>query len=67
LIPVEFVRQSSDGRLAMVIEPNAKPVRTLWTVMDDVNLDAAIEALRSRKGIPKSTKNKIGHWSIGEE
>lgn len=35
--------------------------------MDDVNLDAAIEALRSRKGIPKSTKNKIGHWSIGEE
>jgi len=67
LIPVEFVRQSSDGRLTLVIEPNAKPVRTLWTVMDDVNLDAAIEALRSREGIPKSAKNKIGHWSIGEE
>ena len=66
-IPVEFARQSSDGRLTLVIEPNAKLVRTLWAVMDDMDLDIAIEALRSREGIPKSAKNKIGHWSIGEE
>lgn len=66
-IPVEFARQSSDSRLTLVVEPNAKPVRTLWATMDDMNLDAAIEALRSREGIPKSAKNKIGHWSVGDE
>ena len=67
MISVEFSRQSSDGRLTLVIEPNAKPVRSLWAVMDNMELDAAVEALRSREGIPKSAKNKIGYWSIGDE
>ncbi len=67
LISVEFARQSSDGRLTLVIEPNAKPVRSLWAVMDDMDLDDAIEALRSRENISKKAVSKIGHWSIGEE
>lgn len=66
-IPVEFARQSADGRLTLVIEPNAKFVRTLWAKMDDMELESAIEALRKREGIPKSAINKIGNWSIGDE
>jgi hypothetical protein len=64
LIPVEFVRQSKDGRLTLVIEPSAKPVRSLWAIMDDTNLDTAIEALRERE---KTVTGKIDHWSTGEE
>ncbi len=67
LIPVEFARQSADGRLTLVIEPNAKSVRTLWAKMDDMELESAIEALRSREGIPKSAIEKIGNWSIDDE
>lgn len=67
LTPVEFARQSSDGRLTLVIEPNAKPVLTLRAAMDDMDLDDAIEALRSRENIPKKAIRRIGHWSVGEE
>lgn len=66
-IPVEFARQSVDGRLTLVIEPKARPVRTLWAKMDNMELESAIEALRNREGIPKSSIDKIGNWSIGEE
>lgn len=67
LIPVEFARQSSNGSLTLVIEPSAKPVRALWALMDDMNLDSATEALRKREGIPKSAIKKIGRWSVQEE
>jgi len=66
-IPVEFARQSADGRLTLVIEPNARPVRTLWAKMDNMELKAAIEALRNRESIPKSSIEKIGNWSVGED
>jgi len=32
-----------------------------------MELEAAIEALRSRENIPRKAVSKIGHWSIGEE
>lgn len=67
LMPVEFVRQSANGRLTLAIEPNAIPVRTLWAIMDDMNLDSAIEALRKREEIPKSAIGKIGRWSARED
>ena len=35
--------------------------------MDGMDLDGAIEALRSRENILKKAVSKIGHWSIGEE
>jgi len=66
-IPVEFVRQSADGRLTLVIEPNSRSVKTLWAKMDNMELEPAIEALRNREGIPKSSIDKIGNWSIGEK
>ncbi|HSC54476.1 MAG TPA: hypothetical protein VLC98_12675 [Phnomibacter sp.] len=54
LLSIEFVRQSNDGRLTLVLSSNAKPVRTLWALMATESIEAAIESLRVREGIQKS-------------
>lgn len=61
LLPVEFVRQSGDGRITLVIVPDARPVPSLWTLMNTDDLPKAIKALAEREG-PTSIKN-IGSWS----
>ena len=63
LIPVEFVRESKDRRLTLVILQSAKPMRSLWAVMDDTNLVTAIGALCKRE---RTVTSNIGRWSTGE-
>lgn len=59
LLPLEFLRQSNDGRLTLVIDRRlgAKSVGTLWTRMDTENLDQAILSLSKREG---TTSRPIG-------
>jgi len=52
-LPVEFARQSNDGRLTLVISKNFKPVRTLWALMSTDNLEEAKKSLLNREGIPE--------------
>jgi len=63
-VPVEFARQSDDGRITLVILKDATPVRTLWAVMDCVELKDAIEALRVREG--NTNSQNIGRWTAGQ-
>ena len=51
--PVEFTRQSSDGRMTLVIDPRATPTRLLWAHMFPVELSVAREALRDRESIAR--------------
>ncbi len=67
-VPVEFTRQSSDGRITLVIETTATPSRVLWAVMLPTELQAAREALRDREGITgKGWESRIGYWKRGDE
>jgi hypothetical protein len=66
-VPVEFTRQSGDGRITLVIEPTAAPVRVLWALMLPTELQAAREALRDREGITGNNwTSRIGCWQRGE-
>ncbi len=50
MLPVEFTRISKDGRVTLIIDKCAKPVRTLWALMTCKDLDEAKESLKKREG-----------------
>jgi hypothetical protein len=60
-LPIEFVRQSDNGRLTLAINPGSSVVRTYWASLNVNDLEAAIEALRIREG--RTRRKWIGDWS----
>lgn len=65
LLPIEFSRKSSDGRLTLVIDPqNGGSVPTWYAVSSFDNLDKAIDNLRERE---KTARRLIGFsdWANG--
>jgi len=66
-VPVEFTRQSSNGRVTLVIDANASPIRVLWAQMLSADLSSAEKALRDREGITaEHSESRIGSWERGE-
>ena len=59
MIPIEFARQSKDGRLTLVITNGAMPVRSLWSIMATNDLEMAKTSLQIREGISDDNKNKL--------
>lgn len=67
LLPVEFARQSSNGRITLVVVQGAAPVPTLWSVFNTRDLATAHESLRLREGVPRSRAGDlIEHWRRGD-
>jgi hypothetical protein len=65
-VSVEFTRQSEDGRITLVIDPRAEPVRVLWAHMLSSSLADAQKALRDREGITATNwLPRIGSWRSG--
>ncbi|RCH56286.1 hypothetical protein DJ568_00010 [Mucilaginibacter hurinus] len=52
VLPLEFARKSSDGRLTLVIYPDAKQSKTYWTIMHANELLDAKTSLAKREGCP---------------
>ncbi len=68
MAPVEFLRQSRDGRMTLVLGGSAARVRVLWAVMDTTEIQVAREALRLREGISQERVDPdIGVWIAGAE
>ena len=58
-LPVEFARESGDGRVTLVAVPGAVGSRTLWAPLDVEGLGEARRALRRRE---RSSPGTIGRW-----
>jgi hypothetical protein len=58
LLPIDFTRQSLDGRLTLVICVKVKPVRTLWALMATEDLTIAKKSLQIREGIGDKSADK---------
>jgi hypothetical protein len=67
-VRVEFLRQSKDGRLTLVLSPNADPIRALWAVFAGTDANAAKEALADREGIGQKRRTEyVQSWSRSEQ
>jgi hypothetical protein len=65
--PVEFRRKSGDGRITLVLDPEAVPVRLLWAHVLLTDLKDAKRALADREGLTAGDWQKhIGGWRAGE-
>ena len=73
LLPVEFARQSSDGRITLVITPKCRRVQVFSAVMnvppmEDNGIEYARCALAVREGIQSKNINlSVGHWSANSK
>ena len=63
ILPIEFARESSNGRITLVIADADFGVRSLWALMSVRNLDDAKAELATRENISKqNVKHSIGFW-----
>lgn len=66
-LPVEFARQSGDGRMTLVIADGAKPLAVFWTQLKAKSPDEARRMLGAREGVPKTkVASSIGSWRPAE-
>ena len=63
-IAVEYIRQSQDGRLTLVIDNSCHRQPVLWAEMTFEDCDEAKENLKSRE---KTIDKYIGLWRRGDE
>jgi hypothetical protein len=67
LLPVEFARQSSNGRITLVIVQGFVSVPTLWSAFNTRDLATARESLRQCEGVfPSHANDFIACWRRGE-
>jgi hypothetical protein len=67
LVKVDFLRQSRDDRITLVLHESAWLVRSLWAVVALDDLTAARKSLAAREGVPeKNMLRHIGAWARGD-
>jgi hypothetical protein len=66
MVRAEFLRESKDRRITLVLHESAAPVRSLWAIMTSTSLAEAKQRLASREGtLKKDEAQNIASWSVG--
>ena len=64
-LPVEFTRQSINGRITLAITEGAAPLRVFSAVLDVASIDDARTVLADREQIPANFAGRsVGHWTL---
>ena len=67
-LPIEFARQSSDGRLTLVVTKGSWNVKVLWAELDVLTIEDAKSSLAEREGIKENNiKYSVGYWPHEDE
>ncbi|MEW8209740.1 MAG: hypothetical protein AB2735_04700 [Candidatus Thiodiazotropha taylori] len=64
-ISVEYLRQSNNGRLTLVIDNKGVTSQVFWSEMLEKDLELAKEELRKREG--NIRRSDVGVWTKGDE
>ena len=65
-LPIEFARESMDGRITLVLTEGVTPVKSCWVKLAVTSLDEGKARLAQREGICESNiKYSIGFWDKG--
>jgi hypothetical protein len=59
LVRVEFLRESGGRRITLVLDSEVPAVRSLWAIMDTIDLDDARKQLQERE---RCGRIDIGYW-----
>jgi len=59
-LPVEFARQSTDGRLTLVLLDEGQRVPVLYAILKESDLNGGMAALAIRE---KCARRRIGYWA----
>ena len=63
LLPIEFCRQSDDGRLTLVVCSGSAMIHTLWALASNDDLGKVITSLQEREGLRGARRDKnTGVW-----
>jgi hypothetical protein len=65
-VRAEFLRQSDNGCITLVLHGSAPASRAYWALLDVHTVEDAAEALRVRERIPKTKADAIGRWWTGD-
>lgn len=67
MVQVDFLRQSKNGRMTLVLNNGAWTVPSLWAVMASTDREQARCYLGNREEVQRASLNSsIGAWSCGE-
>ena len=62
-VQVEFLRQSKDNRITLVLDESGAPVLSCWARMATRDVAAAVASLRARE---ETSTGNIGVWKTGD-
>lgn len=63
MLPIEFARESADGRITLVLCNGVKAVQSYWCLLSVEDVSAGILALAYREGITSRMAKDIGRWN----